>query len=218
MKTTLSALALLLSFSTISSAAIIGSFVPITSEASSTPPSGFVSQSLTVNATTDWLASNLIVTLSHGSFYQDALLSGYGPPSSILVNALPSTRWDTYVTGSLGLDGGSPASAGGAVDLGGSPASTFNTSHIDLNWFTTSTTDIGTFSLGRFTVSNDAEGTFSLRLDSLNQSTPFLLSGVVHNGYLSVVPEVSTSLLTGIALAMFGLVIRFRPTIAKKTD
>lgn len=203
MKLTLTALATLFAWSSLASAAIIGSFTPITSEASTTPPAGYVSQSLTVNATTDWLASNLIVNLSQGSIYQDALISGYGPPSSVLVSVLPSTRWDTYVTGSLGLDGGAPASAGGAVDLGGNPASTFSTSHIDLNWFTTSTNDIGTFSLGRFTLSNNAQGTFSLRLDSLGQTAPFLLTGEIKNGYFSVVPEVSTSILCGIA----GLIV-----------
>jgi hypothetical protein len=216
MKLILTALATLLAWSSLASAAIIGSFTPITSEASTTPPAGYVSQSLTVNATTDWLASNLIVNLSQGSIYQDALISGYGPPSSVLVSVLPTTRWDTYVTGSLGLDGGAPASAGGAVDLGGSPASTFSTSHIDLNWFTTATNDIGTFSLGRFTLSSDAQGTFSLRLDSLGQASPFLLTGEIKNGYFSAVPEVSTSVLCGIAGLMVAAGTGMRRLVSKK--
>lgn len=199
-----------MSYASLASAAITASFVPLTSEASSSPPAGYVSQSLDVDTSMDWLAANLIVNLTQGSFYQDAIISGFGPPSSALVSVLPSTRWDTYVTGSLGLDGGAPASAGGAVDLGGNPIATFDTNHIDLNWFTTSTTDIGAFSLGRFTLTNDAEGTFILRLDTLGQTAPLLLTGIVHDGYLTAVPEVNTIVFTGMAVLALGLVVRAR--------
>lgn len=186
-------------------AAIIGSFESVASESGFTPPAGFVTSDLAVDSSTDWLAANLILNLTSGTLYQDALLSGFGPPSSLLINVIPSTRFDTYVTGSTGLAGGSPASAGGAVDLGGSPASEFGTSKINLNWFTTSTTDIGQFTIGRFTIAEDAVGTFSLRLDSLQQTAPFLVSGTIENGRFVAVPEAnSIVLLTAIALVGSG--------------
>jgi hypothetical protein len=192
-------------------------FVLVAQEAGFTPPAGFVTQDLVVDTDVDWLAANLIVALSAGSIYQDAIIAGIGPPSSALVSVLPSTRWDTYVMGSGGLDAGAPSSAGGAVDLGGNPTATFNTSHIDLNWFTTSTNDVGVFSLGRFTFSNDAVGEFVLRLDFLNSSattrdaagpfTTLTLRGEVVGGELVVIPEAGALALAGAGglVALAGL-------------
>ena len=214
MKIVATALVLWLATATIASAEIVSSsFEQVTSEAGFTPPAGFVTQDLKVQSNSDWLAANLIVTLTSGSIHQDALVAGIGPPSSALIAVLPALRWDTYVTGSLGLNGGAPASAGGAVDLGGTPAGAFSDSHIDLNWFTTATNDIGTFSLGRFTFSDTADGTFSLRLDSLNQSAPFFLTGTIENGHFTAVPEVSTLALSGLALGAAGLIIRRRKAV-----
>jgi hypothetical protein len=174
---------------------LVGTFVPLTSESGFAPPTGYVTQDLVISTATDWLAANLLVHLDSGSFYQDPLLVGFGPPSPALVAAVPSTRWDTYVTGSGGLAGGAPASAGGAVDLGGGPVAVFGGSDINLNWFTTSATDIGTFSIGRFTLSEDAVGTYELRLDALGQTGPTLLSGSISNGRFAAVPEASTFVL-----------------------
>jgi hypothetical protein len=170
------------------SADISGTFTQVTTEGGDTPPAGFVSQDLSVNATTDWLASNMRVVLTTGSIYQDI---GAGTPNPVYTGPdptnfpfLPSLRWDTYVTGSGGLAEAAPRAAGGAVDLGGSATSAFTASGINLEWYTTTNTDVGTFTLGRFTLSNDAAGTFQLRLDSLNQTAPFTLSGNVQNGLL----------------------------------
>jgi hypothetical protein len=139
--------------------------------------------------------------LTAGSVYQDPLsASNYAPPNPAFFNIAPTLRWDTYANGAGGL-GDIPSSAGGAVDLGGSPIAQFDTAGIDLNWFTTSANDVGIFKLGRFTLSTDAAGTFSLRLDSLDQSAPFLLSGVISQGQL--VPEPSSIVLLGVgSLAM----------------
>ena len=182
-------------------AAVIGSFEALPSEGGFTPPLGFISSQLVIDASTDWLAANLILDLTSGSIYQDAFLSGFGPPSAAIVNALPSTRFDTYVTGSTGLAGGAPSSAGGAIDLGGNPISAFDTDNINLNWFTTSTTDLGQFTIGRFTLSDNAVGTFSLRLDSQQQTGPFYLTGTIENGQFVAVPEVSGILMMGLAVA-----------------
>lgn len=189
---------------------VSGQFVAVASEEGTTPPAGFVSQDLLVNATTDWIAANLVVNLTGGSIYQDPLVAGIGPPSPALVLAIPSTRWDTYVTGSEGLAGGAPSSAGGAVDLGGNPIATFDSSHIDLNWFTTTTNDIGVFSIGRFTFSDDSEGTFLLRLDSVNQRSPFLLSGTIENGVITAIPELGPLSLLAASGTCLALILRRR--------
>jgi len=218
MKTLFPLLVLVLLSANVADAAIIGSFESVSSENGFTPPSGFVTSDLAVNASTDWLAANLVLNLTSGSIYQDAILSGFGPPSSALVNAIPSTRFDTYVTGSAGLAGGAPSSAGGAVDLGGSPVSAFDTSKINLNWFTTSTTDIGQFTIGRITLSDDAVGTFSLRLDSLQQTGPFLLSGTIENGSFVAVPELNSIVMVS-AVGLVGCGTRrvYRRTLSNRS-
>src|SRR4029078_11585063 len=55
------------------SAAIDGTFVQVTSEEGQSPPANRVSQDLVVNATTDWLGSQLLITLSPAGnlIYQD---------------------------------------------------------------------------------------------------------------------------------------------------
>jgi hypothetical protein len=157
-------------------------------EDGNTPPAGYVSHDLSVNAATDWLATEMRVVLTGGSIYQNTDAGTPNPiykgPDPSNFGALPNLRWDTYVTSAQGLADVAPRSAGGAVDLGGSATLAFTTSSINLEWFTTNTTDSGTFTLGRFTLSNDAAGTWQLRLDSLNQTAPYLLSGNVQNGLL----------------------------------
>lgn len=173
-------------------AQINGSFVPVTTEAGQSPPSGYVSQDLSVNATSDWLATELRIVLTSGTIYQD---NGAGIPSPNYkgpdpsnFSAIPTLRWDTYVTGSGGLAEAAPMSAGGAIDIGGLGSfpngGQFDTAGINLEWFTLSTTDVGTFTLGRFTLASTAQGTWQMRLDSLGQSSPYLLSGTVQNGVL----------------------------------
>jgi hypothetical protein len=214
MKTVIGALALCLGWTTFTSAAIIGSFVPVTSQDSSTPPSGYVSQSLNVTATTQWYGAELIMTLTNGSIFQSPFVAGFGPPGAALESAIPSTVWDTYISGPTG---DTPSSAGGAVDLpGGTITSTFNTSAINIEWFEIpSASSVGSFSLGQFTLSNDAAGSFELRLDCQNQTAPFLLSGTIQNGSLATVPEVSTSVLCGIAMATLAIATRIRRTTSK---
>jgi hypothetical protein len=207
MKPALAALALLLLLTSTASAAITGGFVVVPGNASS--PANTVTNDLLVEATTDWMAANLIIELTQGSIHQDALIAGIGPPSPALVGAIPALAWDTYVTGPQGLAGGAPSSAGGAVDLGGTSTGTFDGSLIDVNWFNVADSDTGTFTLGRFTFSNDARGSFTLRLDAAPlRSAPFLLSGRLINGTLTLVPEPSSLVLTALgcglaAIAMF---------------
>lgn len=201
---------LTLLFSLTAAADMVGTFVPVAEEEGFSPPAGYVTHDLVVSTTTDWLAANLVVRLDGGTFYQDALLAGYGPPSPALVSAVPSVRWDTYVMGPGGLSAGAPASAGGAVDLGGSPLATFSDTAIDLNWFTTSATDIGTFSIGRFTLTDDAFGTYELRLDALGQSAPLYLTGTIVNGDFVPVPEASTIILAATGMSLVLLVRKRR--------
>lgn len=206
MRTAIATLTVISLWSGAAAAAPTAGFVLVDEEGGFTPPAGFVTQDLVVDTDVDWLAANLIVTLAAGSIYQDPVVAGIGPPSSLLVGLVPSTRWDTYVMGSGGLDAGAPSSAGGAVDLGGDATATFNESHIDLNWFTVSANDVGNFRLGRFTFSDDAVGEFVLRLDFLNSSAstrdasgPFTiltLRGDIVGGQAVVIPEAGTLGLT----------------------
>lgn len=183
----------------VASATLVANFVPVTEEAGTSPPAGFVTQDLIVETDTDWVAANVLITLQAGSIYQDGFgdASG-GPPNEAFFELVPTLRWDTYVKA---WDAGvTPSSAGGAVDLGGTPAGTFSTTMIDKNWFTTETDDIGTSSIGRFTLSNDAVGTWVLRVDAVGQ-TPIVLSGDVVNG--SLVPEPATLSLLGLGAMAF---------------
>jgi hypothetical protein len=202
MNTCLRTLVTLACFASATVADITGTFVPVAIENGQSPPVGFKTSDLAVTATTDWLAGNLIIDLDQGSINQSNLIVGIGPPAQALIDAIPSTRWDTYVSNKAGVAGGSPASAGGAVDLGGTQAGKFDTSGIDINWFNTTSNDIGTFTIGRFTLSDDAHGTFVLRLDSLRQDAPFLFSGSIKGGEFIVVPEAGT-----LAMSVLGLVL-----------
>lgn len=184
-------------------AAVVGSFVEVPSEAGIDPPAGFVTSDLMIDASTDWLAANLIVELTNGSLYQNSLLVGFGPPSPGLVNIVPLLRFDTFITGSAGMAGDPPSSAGGAVDLGGDSLAQFDGDGININWFTTTTNDVGSFSIGRFTLSDDAVGTFSLRLDSTAQTSPFFLTGSIQGGQFVAVPEVST--MTSLSAVGWGI-------------
>lgn len=208
MRLTILATATLLCAVSAAPAAIVGEFVPVTSEGGTSPPSGFVTQDLVVQTDTDWFGANLLIELTAGSIYQNELQSGYGPPSPGFFPIVPDLRWDTYVTGSLGVNGPAPSSLGGAVDLGGSAAGQFDTAGIDLNWFTVTTNDIGTFSLGRFTLSNDAVGTFKLRLDAAAEANLLLrngpavnvvLEGTIEGGRFVAVPELHSIGLIGAA-------------------
>ena len=51
---------------------IMASFVPVPSEAGTTPPAGYVSSELEGTNTTQWYASNMLVTLSSGLIFQDS--------------------------------------------------------------------------------------------------------------------------------------------------
>jgi hypothetical protein len=179
-------------------AAIDGTFVQITSEEGVSPPANRVSQDLVVNATTDWLGAELLITLSPAGslIYQDFNAGSpnpvHAPPNPGNFGTFPTLRYDTYVTGSGGVAGGAATSAGAAVDVGGinniSTGGTFNSQKVDLTWYTLSTSDVGTFTLGRFTLTNTAQGTWALRLDSDEAVAPyystFLLHGKVQNGLL----------------------------------
>lgn len=223
MRLVIQTLAVGLAWSSFVSAGIVGGFVQVTSEGGDSPPPNFVTQDLAVTATTDWLAGNLIINLTVGSINQSIFIVGIGPPSAALIGAIPATRWDTYLTGSKGIAGGAPSSAGGAVDILGTQDGAFNESHIDINWFTTATDDIGSFTLGRFTFSNDAEGDFTLRLDAapgqssaflrsdaLNSDGPFILTGQIHRGLMTAVPEAGTLATSAIAAACLAMTIHRR--------
>ncbi len=185
------------------SAALVAEFVPVPSEEGVTPPAGFVTQDLVIETDTDWIATSLLLKLDTGTIYQDLLGSENAPPNSALFGIQPSVRFDTYVKG--WKPDQSASKAGGAVDLGGEPSGSFNTSTIDYAWFTTDTDDIGRSSIGRFTLSDDATGTWEILVDALNQP-PLRLSGTIQGGM--IVPEPASLGLLG--MGALGLLRRRR--------
>ena len=180
-------------------ASITGTFVQVTSEGGQSPPANRVSQDLSVNATTDWLGAQLRILPTSGTaprIYQDfnggSPNPAHAPPDPNLFGTFPTLRFDTYLTGSGGVAGGAATSAGAAIDIGGtnniSTGGTWGNASIDMQWYTTNTADIGTFTLGRFTLHNTVQGTWLLRLDSKDQTAPFLLNGNIENGLLIAAP------------------------------
>jgi len=200
-----------LSFHSVASATIVGTFVPVLQDAATTPPAGFVAQDLSVTTDTDWTQAELVVNLTTGNFNQVDFFGTNGngePPSAGTIAAVPGLRWDTYLTGWGALQTWS--SAGGAVDIGGS-AATFNTTKIDKQWFTTDTSDIGTSTLGRFVASTNASGSWKLLLSSATGT--FSLNGQVANGVF-VVPEPGTLVLAGLSIPALAFAIRRRRQVA----
>ena len=162
---------------------------------------GHVYNRLTVTTDADWTQCQLLIALDSGAVYQESFfgaeLTTVGPtPEQIAFS--PSIEFDSYVQGA----GGEVGVAGGAVDIGGAAASTFDTTGIDFAWFTTETDDIGVLMLAQATLSDDAMGTWALRVsNAAGANTVVLDGGPVENGAL--IPEPATmSLVVLGALAM----------------
>jgi len=179
----------------LSLAAISASWLPVITEAATNPPPGFKTYDLVVTTSTDWLGSNLVMNLTTGSIYNDANGAGSDSPNPAFFGFVPTLRWDSYVTNGKALGSGQASSAGGAVDLGGSPTAAWTATAINKNWFTTDLDNIGTFTVARITLSDGATGTFNMRHDAVG--TPFF----TQSGQLSAIPEPST-----IALLLVGAV------------
>ena len=152
---------------------------------------GFTTADLQVTTTSDWTAVALLLELTQGSIYQDAVGSNT-QPSSAVINAFPSVEFDTYVAS----NGNSTIIAGGAGDVGGDGLQ-FDTSELDISWIDTATNDIGTINIGRFSLSDDAVGTWSLRLLNADGDIFTMINVAFTDGELATPPPPPPALVDG---------------------
>ena len=141
---------------------------------------GYVTQDLVLNTTTDWLSAQLRVTLQEpGGVYQDAV-GNTNPqsPNPAFLPLRPVLAFDTYVSNGVL---GESVSTTGAVDLGGPLTAVFDEDGISIAWWTSDHDDIGLLDLARLTLANDATGTWSFLATADPAEGPM----VVAEGYVS---------------------------------
>ena len=152
---------------------------------------GYVSNTWDVTTGGDkWLSGELLVRLTGGVVYQDPV-GGDAPPNPALFGSNPTLAFDSYMTGGTdsalpSTPGPLPSVLGGAVDIGGAIAATFDTSLIDATWASSlATKPSGNLMLGRFTLSNDAQGIYGYRIGVSNNPPTFFAGGWVVNGAMT---------------------------------
>lgn len=132
-----------------------------------------VANEITVTTSSDWLSAQLYVNpTTDGDLFQypfdpydvspaspsQGLIDTGAPP---FVPPLTGIEYDCYI--SDGTMGSTVTIAGGAVDIGGGTAFTFDDDLLDIAWGTNATTDIGTLRLAMVTLPNNATGTWSFQ-------------------------------------------------------
>ena len=150
-------------------------------------------------SSSDWLATEIEITLDTGSMFQDTLKRPGQPdltfdikPDDFSISLQPTLRWDTWVT--------APVRSFTFV----TPNGVLDTDGARFTWFDVALGQSGIWQIGRFTFSNDANGTITGSTADTNnagsEGTSF--DFIVENGQV-VVPEPSTLLL--VALGLLGL-------------
>ena len=185
---------------------------------------GYVVNDLKITFTGQVTTQELLITLTSGSIYQDAVGSDT-PPSSAPISVVPSVAFDSFVTlGSLVASATTPSIAGGAVDIGGGVAKVFGTSAANIAWFPsggTVITGMSDWPVARLTLSDTAEGTWRFLSTTstgngyISAITPTIAGpnvsfsggshGTIHGGAMSV-PEPSSAALVLIAFILSGFV------------
>ncbi len=125
--------------------------------------SGYVTNDLMMETTTDWLSAILIVIPDQtGQIYQHPL-GGDGPPDSSRIGANPLLIWDTFVSGGEATDHSvaftSSISCGGLTDYDGAPRQS-DANAVALLYYTTDTDDIGELLMARITLDENATGSW----------------------------------------------------------
>jgi hypothetical protein len=108
---------------------------------------------LTVTSGDDWLASDLLLRLTSGSFYNPG--AGGNAPTPAAWTAFPHLEYDTFVAAP---DFGSPTILGRSEGPG---AAIFSPSELNVAFGDLEDTGAGTFTVARITVSANAVGTLN---------------------------------------------------------
>ena len=151
-----------------------------------------VTQDLTVATSTDWMASQLLVTLDSGEVYQN-MAGGVGPSNAILWPLFPGLEFATHID--------PPNIAGGALDLVGGPTGVqFDESGINIAWYNTETDDVGAVNVARVTLSEDAAGEWQFLASSNGQDWLVINDGTIADGVMT--PEVAGSPTLGLLVVL----------------
>ncbi len=185
--------------------------------------SGYVTNDLMMETTTDWLSAILIVIPDQtGQIYQHPS-GGDGPPDSSDIVANPLLMWDTFVSGGEAADHEvdflPSIASGGLPDYDGDPRQC-DADKVALTYYTTDTDDIGELLMARITLDENATGswlfmawtveggpevpsvditgdfTFGDEFDTDNPS--YYLTGFINQG---VIPEPATLCLMSLGAA-----------------
>jgi hypothetical protein len=122
------------------------SAVPVDNTLGGAPLAPYATTDLKVSFTGQYQVAELFLNLPANSIYQDGFGQANGaPPNSAFFGLVPSLPFDTFfaqgTAGSPGADG-EPSVVGGAVDIGGAPAPTFDTQKLDIAFGPSGGTDI----------------------------------------------------------------------------
>lgn len=138
--------------------------------------STFTTTDILIDFDSRWTGSQMLITLTQGSVYQEAGVVGAAPPTLAQQAGSDSAPFDTYVTLNADSSDALPATMlafGGAINIGGNPPLTFDTSGVDAAWvylpppppvgsfFDTFQNKDG-FKIARVSLSDDAEGVFKV--------------------------------------------------------
>ena len=173
----------------------------------------------------------LLITLTSGSMFQESsIVPGDTPPTTGLIGLVPDRAFDSFVTFDELVDPTIvPVIAGGATDLGGGSAKTFDTSGADISWFAPGGTFIvssSDFTVARITLTDDAAGTWQFVATTTTgngyvSAVPPTLAGpnvdlgggangIISGGTMSAVPEPSAGVLGAVSVIVFVGLRKFR--------
>ena len=131
--------------------------VPISSAAIAADPSLANDKSYDLQVTVDsgerWLSTDVVVSLSKGSFYESSSADQQYAQSN-LWSVFPQLQFDTFLSSS---NFGKPVILGSYQPTSSKPV--FTSTQVNASWGAFSDSGTGTFTVGRFTVSSDAVGT-----------------------------------------------------------
>ena len=173
----------------------------------------YVTNDISIDFENQWSGSQILLTLSAGSLFQDPNgFNGNNVPSQSLANSFDGVKYDSFVTGGGPTDASSVSVnlGGGAVDLGGASAANFAVnpaSQINQAWNPaagTNPTNGTDFLTARLTLSDDAAGTWQYLASDGDISTT---GGTINNGTMAI-PEPASAVLLG--LGGLGLLRRRR--------